>query len=138
MTSPASADFVTRHEFEMAMARIDSRFGQLETTMDLRFAQVDSRFERLEARLDARFARLDTRFAEFDTRFAEFETRFAGLETRFTQVDGRIAEGEGRLEALIERSLVASIRWTVGVSFGLYALMFGLILFVVARELPHA
>jgi hypothetical protein len=124
MTSPASADFVTPHEFELAMARIDSRFGQLEASIDLRFAQVDSRFEQLGARLDARFAQLDTRFAE--------------LETRFTQVDGRIAEGEGRLEALTETSMVASIRWTVGMSFGLYALMFGLILFVVARELAHA
>jgi hypothetical protein len=91
MTSPPSAEFVTRHEFELAMARIDARFDQL------------------EARLDARFQQIDTRFAQT----------------------------EGRLEAQIERAMGASIRWTVGVSFGLYALMFGLILFVVSRELPH-
>jgi hypothetical protein len=117
MTSPASAEFVTRHEFELAMARIDSRFDQLEASLDRRFAQVDSHFDQLEARLDARFALVDARFA---------------------QTDGRVTAVEGRLEALIERSLVASIRWTVGISFGLYALMFGLILFVVARDLPHA
>jgi hypothetical protein len=87
MTSPTSADFVTRHEFELAMARIDARFDQFEARMDARFAQVDVRF--------------------------------------------------AQMEALIERGLAANIRWTVGISFGLYALMFGLILFVVSRELPH-
>jgi hypothetical protein len=91
MTSPTSADFVTRHEFELAMARIDSRFDQLD--------------------------------AQLDVRFAQFEARFAQLQ--------------GSLEVQIERSAVNSIRWTIGVSFSLYALMFGLILFVVSRELPH-
>jgi len=79
-------------------------------------ARIDSRFDRLEARLDAHFAQIDTRFA---------------------QVDTRIVQGQGTLEAQIERAMVASIRWTVGVSFGLYGLMFALILFVVSRELPH-
>ncbi len=69
MTSPMSTDYVTRHEFELAMARMDARFAQV--------------------------------------------------------------------EAAIERSAVAGIRWTVGMALGLYALMFGLILFVVSRELPH-
>ena len=61
------------------------------------------------ARIDARFDRLD-----------------AGLDARFAH-----------MEANMERGLAGSIRWTVGISFGLYALMFGLILFVVSRELPH-
>ena len=42
-----------------------------------------------------------------------------------------------RLETLIERASVTQIRWLVGTTFGLYALMFGLILFVVAREMAH-
>ncbi len=62
----------------------------------------------------------------------------ARIDGRFDRLEGRIDGMEGRLEAMIERAMVASIRWTVGVSFGLYALMFGLILFVISRELPHA
>ena len=42
-----------------------------------------------------------------------------------------------RIETLIERSAITQIRWLVGTAFGLYALMFGLILFVVSRELTH-
>ena len=42
-----------------------------------------------------------------------------------------------RLEVLIERATVTHIRWLVGLTFGLYGLMFALILFVVSRELPH-
>ncbi|MBV9323259.1 MAG: hypothetical protein JO352_05670 [Chloroflexi bacterium] len=72
-------------------------------------ARIDARFDSLEARLDARFAQLDTRSAQL----------------------------QGSLEAQIERAMAASIRWTVGMSFGLYGLMFALILFVVSRELPH-
>jgi hypothetical protein len=116
MTSPTSADFVTHHEFELAMARIDSRFDRLEARLEARFGQI-------EAQMDTRFAQVDTRFALADTRLAEMGTRVAGVQ--------------GSLEAQIERAMVASIRWTVGVSFGLYVLMFGLILFVVSRELPH-
>jgi hypothetical protein len=80
MTTPTSSDYVTRPEFERAMAHIDARFERMDTKFDL-----------LEARLDAR----------------------------------------------IERALVTSIRWTVGLAFGQYALMFGLILFVISRELAH-
>src|SRR5438105_3096245 len=51
----------------------------------------------------------------------------ARIDVRFAQV-----------ETGIERAMVTNIRWLVGLTFGLYALMLGLILFVVARELPHA
>ena len=81
MTSPSTAELLTKTEFELAMARLDTRSAALD-------------------------ARIDTRFAQ--------------------------------LETLIERSSVTSIRWIVGLTFGLYALMFGLILFVVSRELPRA
>jgi len=70
MTTSPSTDYVTKHEFELAMAHIDTRFAQLETR--------------------------------------------------------------------IEQATVTSIRWIVGLAFGQYALMFGLILFVVSRELTHA
>jgi len=42
-----------------------------------------------------------------------------------------------RLETLIERASVTQIRWLVGTTFGLYALLFGLILCVVSREMAH-
>jgi hypothetical protein len=87
MTTLPNSEYVTRSEFELAMARIETRF------------------ERLDARLDVQFARLETRFAQIET--------------------------------LIERSSITSIRWIVGLTSGLYALIFGLILFVVSRELPH-
>jgi hypothetical protein len=32
---------------------------------------------------------------------------------------------------------VTSIRWLVGLTFGLYALMFGLMLFVISREVAR-
>ena len=114
MTSPASAEFVTKPEFEQAMARIDNRFDQLG-------ARLDSRFTEFEARVDTRFAQSEARV---DAGFAQSEAR---TDLRFAQ-----------METLIERSTVTSIRWVVGMSFGLYALMFGLILFVLSRELPHA
>jgi hypothetical protein len=109
MTSPTSADFVTRHEFELAMARIDGRFDQLDAQLEASFAKLDARFVGMDAQMNARFA----------------------------AVDAGSARSQASLEARIERAMAASIRWTVGVSFGLYALMFGLILFVVSRELPH-
>ena len=67
----------------------------------------------------------------------DYVTR-AEFELAMQRIDARLELLEARLEAMIERSTVTSIRWTVGVSFGLYALMFGLILFVVSREIPHA
>jgi hypothetical protein len=107
-----SAEFVTRPDFDSAMARIDSRFDRLE-----------SRFERLESRFDDLVTRLD-----------RLESH---LEVRFAAIDSRFAVTEARLEARIEAATVTSIRWTVGMAFGLYAMMFGLILFVISRELPR-
>jgi hypothetical protein len=57
---------------------------------------------------------------------AEFELAMARLDVRFAQ-----------LETAIERAGVTSIRWLVGMVFGVYALQIGLILFVVSRELTH-
>lgn len=70
MTTSPSTDYVTKHEFQLAMANIDTRFAQLET--------------------------------------------------------------------LIERSTVTSIRWTVGIALSQYALILGVVLFFVSREIPHA
>jgi hypothetical protein len=74
----------------------------------------------------------------------DFVTR-AGFELAMARIDARLDQFEARMEArfaqtetVIERANVTSIRWVVGMSFGLYALMFGLILFVLSRELPHA
>ena len=67
---------------------------------------------------------------------SEYVTR-TEFEVAMTRIDGRFDVLEARMEALVERALATSIRWTVGVSFGLYALLFGLILFVVSRDLPH-
>ena len=131
MTSPPNADFVTRHEFELAISRLDSRFDRLEGRLDVRLAQVDGRFAESKGELDGRFGHVDSRFAELKGEVAEMKGGLAELK-------GSLAELKGDLEAQIERAMVASIRWTVGVSFGLYALMFALILFVVSRELPHA
>ncbi len=93
-----STEFVTRHEFESAMSRIDARFDRLESQLELRFAAIDS---------------------------------------RFGEVESRFAVTEARLETKIEAATVTSIRWTVGMAFGVYAMMFGLILFVISRELPR-
>ena len=98
------------------MARIDDRFDQL----DGRMVRIDGRFAEFEARIDARFAQFEARL---DSRFAQSEAR---TDVRFAQ-----------METLIERSTVTSVRWVVGMSFGVYALMFGLVLFVISRELPH-
>jgi hypothetical protein len=56
----------------------------------------------------------------------EFELAMAHLDTRFAQ-----------LETTIERASITSIRWTVGLILPLYAMMFGLILFIVSREFPR-
>ena len=50
----------------------------------------------------------------------------AHLDTRFAQ-----------LETTIERATITSIRWTVGLLLPLYALTFGLVLFIVSREFPR-
>ncbi len=68
-------------------------------------------------------ARID---ATFVTK-SEFELAMARIDVRFAQ-----------LETLIERSMVTSIRWSVGIALGQYALIFGVILFFIAREMPHA
>jgi tetrahydromethanopterin S-methyltransferase subunit G len=91
MTTSPGTDYVTKSDFDLAMARIDASFVN-KSEFELAMARIDSRFDVLEARLEAR----------------------------------------------IEQAMVTSIRWTVGVSFSLYALMFGLILFIIARELSHA
>lgn len=62
---------------------------------------------------------------------AEFERAMERIDTKFELLDARI-------ETRIERATATSIRWVVGLAFGQYALMFGLILFVVSRELSHA
>ncbi|MBV8714204.1 MAG: hypothetical protein JOZ65_03970 [Chloroflexi bacterium] len=83
-----------------------------------------SEFEQAMERIDARFDRFEERM---DARFDRFEERF----------DAKLAVLDARVEGHIEKALVTSIRWTVGLAFGQYALMFGLILFVVSRELAH-
>lgn len=83
---------------------------------------------------DTAMTRIDGRFTEVDRRFTELENH---MNLRFAEFEGRMETRFAQQETVIERALVASIRWTVGMSFGLYALMFGLILFVVSRELAH-
>lgn len=73
---------------------------------------------------------------EYVTR-SEFDLAMSRIDARFERVDARFDVLEARLEAKIEAALATSIRWTVGLAFGQYALMFGLILFVVSRELPR-
>ena len=60
----------------------------------------------------------------------EFDLAMARLDTRFDLL-------EARLETRIERAMVTGIRWTVGIALGQYALMFGVVLFFISRELPH-
>jgi hypothetical protein len=71
---------------------------------------------------------------EFELGMARIEARFDRLEGR---MDSRFNEFEARTGARIEAAKNESIRWVVGIAMGQYALMFGLILFVVSRELPH-
>ena len=61
----------------------------------------------------------------------------AELDAAVARLEGAIDLTVARMEVLIERATVTQIRWLVGTTFGLYALMFGLILFVVSRELAH-
>src|SRR5690242_8707620 len=118
------SDYVTRGDLDLVLARLDSRFAAFDALIDSRFAAfgalIDSRFAAFDARMDGRFAQAEARM---DTRFAQTEARF---EVRFAQ-----------METSIERSAVSTIRWVIVVTFGIYALMFGLILFVMARELPR-
>ena len=74
---------------------------------------------------------------EFESAMARIDGRFDRLDARFAEIDSRFAVLEARLEARIEAATVTSIRCTVGMAFGIYALMFGLILFVISRELPR-
>jgi hypothetical protein len=60
----------------------------------------------------------------------EFELAMARLEGR---LDTRFAQ----LETAIERATLRSVRWIVGLILPLYAVMFGLILCIVSRELPR-
>ena len=57
----------------------------------------------------------------------DFDLAMARIDTRFAQI-----------ETLIERTAIMSIRWTVGIALGQYALLFGVILFFIARDVPHA
>ena len=82
-------------------------------------------FERAMERIDANFERALERI---DSKF----------ERALERIDSKFDLLEARVETRIERATVTSIRWTVGLAFGQYALMFGLILFVVSRELAHA
>ncbi len=66
--------------------------------------------------------------------WAELDVSLATLEAR---IEAKIELAFARLETLIERATVTNIRWTVGLTFGLYALILGLMLFVVSRELPR-
>ena len=68
---------------------------------------------------------------------AEFERAMDRIDVRLERIDSRFELLEARIETRIERATVTSIRWTVGLAFGQYALMFGLILFIVSRELAH-
>ena len=67
----------------------------------------------------------------------EFELAMVRIDARFDQLEARMDARFAETDAKIERAMAASIRWTVGTAFGLYGLMFALILFVVARELTH-
>ena len=60
------------------------------------------------------------------------------FQVAMTRIDARFDVVEARLEARIEQAMVTSIRWTVGIALGQYALLFGVILFFVSREFLHA
>jgi hypothetical protein len=74
---------------------------------------------------------------DFVTRHA-FELAMVRIDARFDHLEARLDARFAQVDARIERAMVAGSRWTVGVAFGLYALMFGLILLVVSRAPPHA
>lgn len=90
--------------------------------------QMSSAAPVTRADLDFAVSRLETQ-----TR-VDLDQAITRLETQ-TRAELNVAVA--RLETLIERSSVTQIRWLVGTTFGLYALMFALILFVVSRELAH-
>ena len=64
----------------------------------------------------------------------EFDLAMARIDARFERVDARFDVMEARLEAKMDAALATSIRWTVGLAFGQYALIFGFIIFVLSRE----
>jgi hypothetical protein len=53
------------------------------------------------------------------------------------RLEGRLDTRFAQLETAIERATLTSVRWIVGLILPLYAVMFGLILFIVSRELPR-
>ena len=79
-----------------------------------------AQFERAMERIDAQFVTK-----------TEFEHAMERIDAKFELLDAR-------METRIERATVTSIRWTVGIALGQYALLFGAILFFIAREIPHA
>jgi hypothetical protein len=68
---------------------------------------------------------------------SEFDAAMARIDLHFAELESHVRTQFAQQETVIERALATSIRWTVGSGFGLYALTFGIILFVVARELAH-
>jgi hypothetical protein len=62
----------------------------------------------------------------------------ADFDRAMERIDAKFELLEARLEIRIERATVTNIRWTVGIALSQYALFFGLILFFISREIPHA
>ena len=94
--------FVTRDHFDGRMAQIDARFAQV----DARFDQMDAKIDRLEARLEAK---IDTTFLALD---AKIDTKVSMLETKISEASSM------------------TVRWMVGQSLGLAALIITAMKFV--------
>ncbi len=85
---------------DLAFARIDARFGEMEAQFDARFARVDGRFAEMEARIDGRFAEMDARFD-------------AKLDREIGKLRDEMITGFGRVESRIEQRFADLMKWSL-------------------------
>ncbi|HEX8723837.1 MAG TPA: hypothetical protein VF737_00450 [Gemmatimonadaceae bacterium] len=100
---------------DLAFARIDARFGEMDARIDGRFsemdARIDGRFAEMDARIDGRFGEMDARI---DGRFGEMEARFdAKLDREIGQLRQEMAAGFGRVESRIEQRFADLMKWSL-------------------------
>jgi hypothetical protein len=74
---------------EGAVGQVVERLNSIDRRLDTLKRVVQSRFSQLEQTIEGRFAGNDARFTSFDQRFASIDQRFAMIDRRFAMIDQR-------------------------------------------------
>ena len=74
------------------------------------FCGLESKFHELESRFHA----LEGKFHALEGKFHALEARFQALEARFETLEAKFVSFEARMEATIEKTMTANIKWTLG------------------------